>query len=111
MKCIRCNKEVSNEFVTLYNEKVFCSNCARLFGSCLMCEHFEGCSFSDEAIDIPPFVMQTVQHGPVKTQIQVANPKRIEATCLAHKCSCFDKKEHKCMRGFGVCDNYKEIEF
>ena len=43
---------------------------------------------------------------------QVPNPQRIKAFCIEEKCICCDHEDRPhCMRQFGICDNYKEIEF
>jgi quinolinate synthase len=45
---------------------------------------------------------------------QTINPRRAKAFCVEGNCIChkeFEDKKIRCMRQFGVCEKYEEIEF
>ena len=112
-KCARCGRE---EGVVIDGKKVFCKECASLFGTCLTCVHSCKCEFDDNPAPIPKIVIhkerQQTAQGFIEQIQQVPNPQRIKTFCLEEKCICCDHadKPH-CMRQFGTCDKYEEIEF
>lgn len=113
-RCVRCGRDGAN---VLSNNKFFCSECAKLFGTCEMCEHGLQCDFSTNPAPIPQLVMQHIRqqtpNGYMEQIKESPNPERIKLCCL-DKCICCktcDDEKVRCLRQFGTCENYKEIEF
>lgn len=112
-KCARCGR---NGAMVIDNGKFFCSDCIKLFGTCAMCVNSVKCEFNSNPAPIPKVVTQCMRQetgmGIMEQITQVPNPQRIKAFCIEEKCVCCDHADRPhCMRQFGVCDNYKEIEF
>ena len=57
-RCVRCGR---NEVKILSNDKFFCNECAKLFGTCAMCEHSLQCDFSTNPTPLPQFVMKHIR--------------------------------------------------
>ena len=113
-RCVRCGR---NEVKILSNDKFFCNECAKLFGTCAMCEHSLQCDFSTNPTSLPQFVMKHIHQqtplGYVEQIKEFPNQERIKLCCL-DKCICCktcDDEKVRCLRQFGTCENYKEIEF
>lgn len=112
-KCVRCRRNGAN---VISNGKFFCGECAPMFGTCAMCEHGQKCNFNNNPAPIPKVVTQRIRQetemGIVEQIIQIPNPKRIKAFCIEETCICCEQEEKpRCLRQFGTCRNYKEIEF
>ena len=112
--CIRCGREGQ----VYYNSKFFCKDCVELFGTCAMCKNSQRCGFYEDPAPIPKFltVQETItsKEGMVVQQIkQVPNPKRAKAFCADENCTCLTYIDGKarCLRQFGTCEKYDEIEF
>ena len=113
-RCVRCGRDKAN---VLSNNKFFCSECAKLFGTCEMCEHSLQCDFSTNPAPSPKFVMKHIRQqtslGYVEQIKEFPNQECIKL-CWLDKCicckTCDDEKVH-CLRQFGTCENYKENEF
>ena len=113
-KCARCGRTGAR---VLSNGKFFCDECASKFGTCEMCIHSRSCEFFTNPAPIPQIVMQKIRqqtpHGYMEQIQEVPNPERIKAFCL-DKCICCrtcEDEKVRCLRQFGTCENYKEIEF
>ena len=113
-KCVACGR---NGAKILGNGKFFCDKCASKFGTCEMCIHGRSCEFFTNPAPIPQIVMQKIRqqtpHGYMEQIQEVPNPERIKAFCL-DKCICCrtcEDEKVRCLRQFGTCENYKEIEF
>lgn len=113
-KCVACGR---NGAKILGNGKFFCDKCASKFGTCEMCIHGRSCEFFTNPAPIPQVVMQKIRqqtpHGYMEQIQEVPNPERIKAFCL-DKCICCrtcEDEKVRCLRQFGTCENYKEIEF
>lgn len=116
MRFYQCRVCGANNAKVLYEGNFFCERCANLFGTCAMCANSQKCSFNDNPAPIPKIVTQRLRQetemGVMEQIIQVPNPQRIKAFCLEEKCICCDHADRPhCMRQFGTCENYKEIEF
>lgn len=112
-KCARCGR---NGAMIIDNDKFFCRECTSLFNTCAMCEHSQKCGFETNPAPIPKVVTKRMRQetgmGVMEQITQVPNPQRIKAFCLEEKCVCCDHEDTPhCMRQFGFCKNYKEIEF
>ena len=113
-KCAACGR---NGAKVLYNNKLFCENCARAFGTCMMCDYGQRCEFQTNPAPIPHFVTKHIRQetlgGYMKKIEQVPNAQRIKAFCIEGECKCmgYVGEELKCMRQFGTCANYLEHEF
>ena len=85
---------------------IVCINCLHQMYTCGTCIEAQTCKFeNDQTIPEPAYVMQTIQQGPVISQMQVKNPKRINLTCKVN-CPCF--VDGDCIRAAGgYCDKYK----
>lgn len=114
-KCARCGKEKA----TIYsNGKFFCAECVELFNTCGTCVYGNKCEFNTNPAPIPKFIMQKqrqqTEHGYIEQISQTVNPQRAKAFCLEGECPChkkFDDGKIRCMKQFGYCENYKEIEY
>lgn len=113
-KCVACGRNGAKIFS---NGKFFCDKCASKFGTCEMCIHGRSCEFFTNPAPIPQIVMQKIcqqtPHGYMEQIQEVPNPERIKAFCL-DKCICCrtcEDEKVRCLRQFGTCKNYKEIEF
>ena len=113
-KCARCGRTGAK---ILSNGKFFCDGCASKFGTCEMCIYGRSCEFFTNPAPIPQIIMQKIRqqtpHGYIEQIQEVPNPERIKAFCL-DKCICCKTCEDtkvRCLRQFGTCENYKEIEF
>ena len=116
MRFYHCRVCGANNAKVLYEGNFFCERCANLFGTCAMCANSQKCSFNDDSAPIPKIVTQRLRQetemGVMEQIVQVPNPQRIKAFCLEEKCICCDHADRPhCMRQFGTCENYKEIEF
>lgn len=114
-KCARCGQ---NGATIISNNKFFCAKCAELFGTCAMCAHSQKCDFVSNPAPIPKFVTkrirQETEHGYMEQIVQMPNAQRAKAFCLDAECICCKTCEDgkvRCLRQFGTCENYKEIEF
>ena len=112
--CIRCGREGQ----VYYNSKFFCRDCIELFGTCAMCKNSQRCGFYEDPAPIPKFVTkrirQETEHGYIEQIIQVPNAQRAKAFCLDAECICcktYEDGKVRCLRQFGTCENYEEIEF
>lgn len=84
---------------------IICRQCIEKIGKCNTCQKAANCRFeNDNTVPEPAYVMQTIRQGPMVTQTQVKNPKRINLTCKAG-CSCYINGECERNDG-GYCDNY-----
>lgn len=114
IKCVACGR---NGAKTFYNDKWFCADCVRLFGTCAMCDHSAKCEFNDNPAPIPQYVTKRIRQetpgGYIEQIVQVPNTQRIKAFCIEGGCKCmgYIGEEPKCMRQFGTCANYLEHEF
>lgn len=113
VKCTMCGR---NGATVIDNGKFFCSECVKLFNTCATCIHSKKCDFESNPAPIPKVVAkrlrQETQMGYMEQIQHIPNPQRIKAFCLEGQCVCCDHKENPhCMRQFGLCENYKEIEF
>ena len=82
-----------------------------------MCEHNLQCDFSTNPAPSPQFAMKHIRQqtplGYVEQIKEFPNQERIKLCCL-DKCICCktcDDEKVRCLRQFGTCENYKEIEF
>lgn len=114
-KCQACG---DNGATIIYDSKFFCARCVDLFGTCAMCVHSKKCEFNDNPAPIPKLITQHIRQqtemGYIEQIQQVPNPQRIKAFCLDGECVCCktcDDKKVRCMRQFGTCEKYEEIEF
>ncbi len=114
IKCVACGR---NGAMVIYNEKFFCSECAKLFGTCAMCVKSAKCEFKTNPAPIPQFVTKHIRqetpNGYIEQIVQVPNAQRIKAFCIEGECKCmgYIGGEPKCMRQFGTCAGYIEHEF
>lgn len=113
-KCAACGH---NGAKTWYDGKLFCDECVAGFGTCRMCEHSRRCEFKTNPAPIPQFVIkhlrQETPNGYIEQIKESPNPERIKLCCL-NKCICCktcEDEKVRCLRQFGTCENYKEIEF
>jgi len=114
-KCARCGQDNAT---VISDDKMFCSQCIELFGTCLTCINSRKCEFFSNPSSIPTIITQRIrqqtEHGYVEQIVQVPNPERARTFCLDAKCICCKTCEDgkvRCMRQFDTCENYKEIEF
>lgn len=114
-KCTKCGR---NGAKVLSNKKYFCNECAELFGTCAMCVHGKKCEFNTNLTPIPKVISkrerQQTEMGYVEQVYQMPNPQRIKALCIEMECTCCKECEDgkfRCMRQFGTCEKYEEIEF
>ena len=112
-KCVRCGR---NGATVIDQGKFFCKECIELFGTCVTCVNSKKCEFNENPAPFPKVIMQKerqqTEHGYIEQIRQIPNPQRIKALCLEGQCICCDHEERPhCMRQFGICKNYKEIEF
>ena len=113
-KCAACGH---NGAKVLYNNKLFCENCARAFGTCIMCDHGQRCEFETNPAPFPKITTKRIRQqtpgGYIEQIVQVPNAQRIKAFCIESECKCmgYVGEEPKCMRQFGACDKYREHEF
>ena len=86
---------------------LICANCSSMIGTCSFCKNANTCKFEqDKTISEPLYVIQEIRQGPMITQQQVKNPKRIEKTCI--NCSCY--KSGDCLKANNSsCEDYKCI--
>ena len=114
VKCAACGH---NGAKVIYKNKVFCDDCTRAFGTCVMCDHGQRCEFDSNPAPIPKATMKRVRqetpNGYMEQIVQVPNAQRIKAFCIEGECKCmgYVGEEPKCMRQFGTCANYLEHEF
>ena len=114
VKCTACGR---NGAKVWYKNKLFCSDCTNLFGTCAMCEHGAKCEFRNNPAPIPQFITkhlrQETPNGYIEQIAQVPNAQRIKAFCIEGGCKCmgYVTEEPKCMRQFRTCANYLEHEF
>lgn len=114
-KCARCGRNGAN---VISDHKFFCAECVKLFGTCHTCANGKRCGFNDDPAPIPKIIMQRSRQetelGYVEQIRQTINPQRAKAFCVEAECVCHKECEDKkirCMRQFGVCEKYEEIEF
>lgn len=112
-KCAICGR---NGAKVIDGKNYFCHECINLFGTCMTCVYGASCNFNDNPAPLPKIVMsrscEQTEMGYIEQIQQIPNPQRIKAMCLDTKCICCDHEEKPhCMRQFGTCKNYKEIEF
>lgn len=114
-KCASCGTNGAN---ILYEGKFFCAKCTELFGTCKMCIHSRQCEFLTNPAPIPKIIAKRIRqetgHGYVEQIRESHNPQRIKAFCIEGNCICCktcDDEKVRCLRQFGTCENYKEIEF
>jgi hypothetical protein len=122
MICENCGHPIkeSRAVITMVNEQshFFCADCAKLFGTCVMCAHSIGCAFTQDPDPTPPFVVvsRQVRQGNATfiEQKQIPNGDRIKKFCLDGKCKCAidDPERPLCCRngGYMTCTNYCEKE-
>jgi hypothetical protein len=114
VKCAACKR---NGAKILSGDKVFCEDCAKAFGTCVMCVHSKKCGFNTNPAPIPKFVTKRIREetnmGYMEQIVQMPNAQRIKAFCIEDECKCmgYVGEEPKCMRQFGTCANYLEHEF
>ena len=88
-KCVRCR---CNEAKILSNDKFFCNECAKLFGTCAMCEHNLQCDFSTNPAPSPKFVMKHIRQqtslGYVEQIKEFPNQERIKLCWLGNSLIC-----------------------
>ena len=114
-KCAICGRNGASIF---YNNKFFCSECINLFGTCALCVRNKKCDFRENLAPIPQFITKHIRqqtpNGYIEQIVQTPNSQRIKAFCMEGNCICCktcDDEKVRCMRQFGTCENYKEIEF
>ena len=111
--CRRCQRAPGTVY---YEGNMFCVKCANLFGTCAMCKHHERCNFN-EYNEMPDVVVKHIRqqtpHGYIEKIIQGPNADKIKITCMGGKCICCNdnQEDPRCMRQYGVCASYDEIEF
>lgn len=91
-----------DEYITL------CPNCTNSRYSCKLCNHIGYCDFKENPIDLPQMINQTVRQGNATMTMQIPNPERVKATCIAN-CKCYIQDENgagMCCRQCGTCGNY-----
>lgn len=114
VKCTACGR---NGAKTWYNNKIFCDDCTRAFGTCVMCDYGQGCEFETNPAPIPKVIAKRIRqetpNGYIEQIIHAPNAQRIKAFCIEGECKCMGYVDEmpKCMRQFGVCEKYKEHEF
>ena len=103
------NKFVNKNSVYLEREGEYlliCPECSANMHKCGTCNHGSYCDFQQNPIDIAPFIIRTVQQGPMTMQQKIPNPERIKATCMIN-CTCCDTDNKRCNRGvFHTCGKY-----
>lgn len=116
-RCTKCGAPIIDTEV-LYNGKIFCIRCTNMFGTCAMCQNGVKCEFQTNSAPIPQVITKRIQHkterGIMEQITQAPNPQRIKAFCMEGNCICCktcEDEKVRCMRQFGTCENYKEIEF
>lgn len=114
-RCVCCGREGAT---VIYDGKFFCIVCTNNFNTCAMCVHSKNCEFDSNPAPIPKMVVkkirQQTEHGYMEQIVQVPNPQRVKALCLDGECVCCktcEDEKVRCLRQFGVCENYEEIEF
>ena len=58
-KCAACGRNGAK--VIDHNGKMFCVDCARLFGTCAMCTHSRTCNFETDPTSDPQFIVRTIR--------------------------------------------------
>ena len=101
----------------IFNSKLLCEGCISKFGTCATCVKNRGCAFHQNPAPIPKFVMQKTRQetdmGYIEQIQQVVNPQRAKAFCVEGECGCCELGEdgkYRCLRQFGVCGSYEEME-
>ena len=67
-------------------EKLICSGCYNLIGSCYTCVNANICNFKNDHSE-PQVVSKTIQQGFMTMQTQVKNPHLVEKHCSICRCS------------------------
>ena len=107
-KCNRCGRYSAK---AISDKKFFCSECAKLFCTCAMCEHNLQCDFSTNPAPSPQFAMKHIRQqtplGYVEQIKEFPNQERIKLCCL-DKCICCktcDDEKGRGLRQDGTCEN------
>lgn len=96
-QCFLCRKAlVSSKSAIIFNNKIYCTNCAQAIGKCHTCGHAAQCDFETNPIAIPKQIRQERRQGNMVSVTMVKNPDRIEKTCKK-SCPCYDSSEG-CLR-------------
>lgn len=88
-------------------DKILCSNCNSLSGTCAACKKNDYCAFEEDPDPMPRVISREIQRGPIITVAQVPNPERIEKFCKP-TCPCFDPS-FGCSRQYNTCYKYVYI--
>lgn len=67
-------------------EKLICTDCYNLIGSCRTCANANICNFKNDHSE-PQVVSKTIQQGFMTMQTQVKNPHLVEKHCSTCRCS------------------------
>ena len=86
--CEICQKISDKLYLYEHNDnyRFICQQCYSTFGTCNTCEKVNECGVLSDPTE-PPFVMTTMQKGPMIVQTQIKNPNLIEKHCTTCKCA------------------------
>ena len=105
--CSFCHQEKKTPMLIYKDNKfinywLFCSECMRLYKTCVTCKNRDKCTFENDISITEQKTIQKTVYTPLGAQTIVQpNPARIEKTCKVCKCGIEGqpcaKQEHTCI--------------